>query len=76
MKMKMKRRTKMNNDAKLFRSWWDTMILWDSGASIGTDTEREMFQFFLSSGYLLHLKKKYKDRSEELLADGLIKSVE
>ena len=66
----------MNEDAKTFRSWWDTMILWDSGASIGTDTEREMFQFFISSGYLLHLKKKYKDKASEMLAEGLIKSVE
>jgi hypothetical protein len=74
----MERRTKMNkqDDAKTFRQWWDTMVNWDRGVDIGTDTEREMFQFFLSSGYLLHLKKKYKDKASELLAEGLIKSVE
>jgi hypothetical protein len=63
-------------DAKTFRQWWDTMVNWDRGVDIGTDTEREMFQFFISSGYLLHLKKKYKDKASELLAEGLIKSVE
>ena len=63
----------MNDAGKKFKEWWDDMILWDTNSeNITASREQEMFQFFVASGYLLHLKQKYKDRAAELMEKGLI----
>ena len=63
----------MSDAGKKFRSMWDEMVVWDKNPeNITASREQEMFQFFVSSGYLLHLKQKYKDRAAELMEKGLI----
>ena len=63
----------MSDAGKKFRSMWDEMVVWDKNPeNITASREQEMFQFFVSSGYLLHLKQKYKDRAAELIEKGLI----